>query len=87
MRCSLLFGLAGSVLIMAFAATPQAADPFSPTAAPRGGGRKRVGGLGGRSKRHEHRRSDETEERQKAHRRPREALRYSRLTRLTVSAQ
>ena len=38
MRCSLLFGLAGSVLIMAFAATPQAADPFSPTAAPRGGG-------------------------------------------------
>jgi pilus assembly protein CpaC len=38
MRCSLLFGLAGSVLIMAFAATPQAADPSSPAAAPRGGG-------------------------------------------------
>jgi pilus assembly protein CpaC len=38
MRCSLLFGLAGSVSIMAFAATPQAADPSSPAAAPRGGG-------------------------------------------------
>jgi pilus assembly protein CpaC len=37
MRC-LLFGLAGSILIMAFAATPQAADPFAPAAAPRGGG-------------------------------------------------
>jgi pilus assembly protein CpaC len=38
MRYSLLFGLAGSVLIMAFAATPQAADPSSPAGAPRGGG-------------------------------------------------
>jgi pilus assembly protein CpaC len=38
MRCLLLFGLAGSISIMAFAATPQAADPFSPAAAPRGGG-------------------------------------------------
>ena len=31
----LLFGLAWSILAWAFAATPQAADPFSP---PRGGG-------------------------------------------------
>ena len=38
MRLLLLFGLAGSVMFLAFAATPQAADPFSPAAAPRGGG-------------------------------------------------
>jgi len=38
MRFLPLFGLAGSIVILAFAATPQAADPSSPTAAPRGGG-------------------------------------------------
>ena len=38
MRFLLLFGLAGSILILAFAATPQAADPLAPAAAPRGGG-------------------------------------------------
>jgi pilus assembly protein CpaC len=37
MRFLLLFGLAGSILILAFAATPQAADPLAPAAAPRGG--------------------------------------------------
>jgi pilus assembly protein CpaC len=37
MRFPLLFGLAGSISILAFAATPQAADPLAPTA-PRGGG-------------------------------------------------
>jgi pilus assembly protein CpaC len=38
MRFLLLFGLAGSISILAFAATPQAADPLAPAAAPRGGG-------------------------------------------------
>jgi pilus assembly protein CpaC len=38
MRFLLLFGLAGSILILALAATPQAADPLAPAAAPRGGG-------------------------------------------------
>jgi pilus assembly protein CpaC len=38
MRFLMLFGLAGSISILAFAATPQAADPFTPAAAPRGGG-------------------------------------------------
>jgi pilus assembly protein CpaC len=38
MRSLLLFGLAGSILILAFVATPQAADPLAPAAAPRGGG-------------------------------------------------
>ena len=37
MRFLPLFGLAGSILILAFAATPQAADPLAPAAAPRGG--------------------------------------------------
>ena len=37
MRFLLLFGLAGSISILALAATPQAADPLAPTA-PRGGG-------------------------------------------------
>jgi pilus assembly protein CpaC len=36
MRFLLLFGLAGSSLILAFAATPQAADPLAPAAASRG---------------------------------------------------
>jgi pilus assembly protein CpaC len=38
MRFLLLFGLAGSILILTFVATPQAADPLAPAAAPRGGG-------------------------------------------------
>ena len=38
MRFLTLFGFAGSILILAFAATPQAADPLAPAAAPRGGG-------------------------------------------------
>jgi pilus assembly protein CpaC len=38
MRFLLLFGLAGSILILGFAAAPQAADPLAPTAASRGGG-------------------------------------------------
>ena len=38
MRFLPLFGLAGSILILGFAATPQAADPLAPAAAPRGGG-------------------------------------------------
>jgi len=37
MRSLPLFGLAGSLMFLAFAATPQAADPSSPAAAPRGG--------------------------------------------------
>jgi len=37
MRFLPLFGLAGSILILGFAATPQAADPLAPAAAPRGG--------------------------------------------------
>jgi pilus assembly protein CpaC len=37
MRFLPLFGLAGSMMILAFAATPQAAEPSSPAAAPRGG--------------------------------------------------
>jgi pilus assembly protein CpaC len=37
MRFLPLFGLAGSLMFLAFAATPQAADPSSPAAAPRGG--------------------------------------------------
>jgi pilus assembly protein CpaC len=37
MRFLPLFGLVGSTMLLAFAATPQAADPFSPAAAPRGG--------------------------------------------------
>src|SRR5271166_1014016 len=37
MRFLPLFGLVGSTLLLAFAATPQAADPASPAAAPRGG--------------------------------------------------
>jgi len=38
MRFLPLFGLVGSTMFVAFAATPQAADPLPPTAAPRGGG-------------------------------------------------
>jgi len=38
MRFLPLFGLVGSTMFLAFAATPQAADPLPPTAAPRGGG-------------------------------------------------
>jgi pilus assembly protein CpaC len=38
MRSLLLFGLAGSISILAFVATPQAADPLAPAAAPRSGG-------------------------------------------------
>ena len=38
MRFLPLFGLAGSISILAFVATPQAADPLAPAAAPRGGG-------------------------------------------------
>jgi len=37
MRFLTLFGAAGSMMILAFAATSQAADPSSPAAAPRGG--------------------------------------------------
>ena len=37
MRFLTLFGVAGSLMILAFAATSQAADPSSPAAAPRGG--------------------------------------------------
>ena len=37
MRFLTLFGVAGSMMILAFAATSQAADPSSPAAAPRGG--------------------------------------------------
>jgi pilus assembly protein CpaC len=37
MRFLPLFGLVGSTMLLAFAATPQAADPSSPAAAPRGG--------------------------------------------------
>src|SRR5271169_3170498 len=37
MRFLTLFGVAGSMIILAFAATSQAADPSSPAAAPRGG--------------------------------------------------
>ena len=37
MRFLTLFGIAGSMMILAFAATTQAADPSSPAAAPRGG--------------------------------------------------
>jgi pilus assembly protein CpaC len=37
MRFLPLFGLAGSMMILAFAATPQAAEPSAPAAAPRGG--------------------------------------------------
>jgi pilus assembly protein CpaC len=37
MRFLTLFRVAGSMMILAFAATSQAADPTSPTAAPRGG--------------------------------------------------
>ena len=37
MRFLTLFGVAGSMMILAFAATSQAADPSSPSAAPRGG--------------------------------------------------
>jgi len=37
MRFLLLFGLVGSTMLLAFAATPQAADPSSPAGAPRGG--------------------------------------------------
>jgi pilus assembly protein CpaC len=38
MRFLPLFGLVGSTMFLAFAATPQAADPLPPAAAPRGGG-------------------------------------------------
>ena len=38
MRFLPLIGLVGSTMFLAFAATPQAADPLPPTAAPRGGG-------------------------------------------------
>ena len=38
MRFLPLFALAGSISILAFVATPQAADPLAPAAAPRGGG-------------------------------------------------
>jgi pilus assembly protein CpaC len=37
MRFLTLFGIAGSMMFLAFAATSQAADPSSPAAAPRGG--------------------------------------------------
>jgi pilus assembly protein CpaC len=37
MRFLPLFGLVGSTMLLAFAATPQAADPSSPAGAPRGG--------------------------------------------------
>src|SRR5215472_11773874 len=38
MRFLPLFGLVGSTILLAFTATPQAADPSPPAAAPRGGG-------------------------------------------------
>src|SRR5215472_6024820 len=38
MRFLPLFGLVGSTMLLAFTATPQAADPSPPAAAPRGGG-------------------------------------------------